>query len=232
MTTPPLYSNDLTLSPYPRAIPYAADRQVSRKADSHTTDDNEIDGSKTADSETKDISQTNYGFKNLKIKPSLIETIPELADDASLKSLVKALNQSETCFFTVGCFSELLNTHPGYSRQGYLSFSWNCTGCVQDAINYFALYFHFNKSLRSKGFNQPVQFKWIVQEAFFSDSKIDGFTCSVHVKTRFMSSVEQADQVWQLSLRMIGAYLENVETLASIPLYKPISEYSNEISSS
>ncbi|MEO1396383.1 MAG: hypothetical protein AAFV90_26115 [Cyanobacteria bacterium J06634_5] len=214
MTTSPLYCNDLTLSPYARAIPYAADRLA-------------IDAQQTGTLQTSS-QQVNYGFKNLKIKPSLIETIPELADDASLKALVKAINQSNTCFFTVGCFSERSQTEQGHRRRGYLSFAWNCAGCVQDAINYFALYFHFEKSLRENGFNQPVQFKWIIQESAFSDAKIDGFACAVHLETRALSSPEQADLVWQISLRMIGAYLETVKTLTSTPIYKPLSDCSNE----
>ncbi|MEL6491238.1 MAG: hypothetical protein AAFQ95_14875 [Cyanobacteria bacterium J06621_3] len=131
----------------------------------------------------------------------------------------------------MGCSSELISSYEGHYREGYLEFAWNCASCVQDAINYFALYFHFNKSLLTRGFNQPVQFKWIIQEASFSDADIHGFSCSVHVRTRSLSSPEQANQAWQLSLRMLDAYLSRVETLQSKPIYKPLSEYSNEISS-
>ncbi|MEM9087525.1 MAG: hypothetical protein AAGC93_02160 [Cyanobacteria bacterium P01_F01_bin.53] len=206
MTTSLLYSNDLTISPYARAIPYAADRIA------------------------KPTPQTNYGFKNLKIKPSLIETIPELVDDSPLQALVKSINKGETCFFTVGCFSERTQTDEGYRRQGYLAFAWNCTSCIQDAINYFALYFHFEKSLKEKGFNQPVRFRWILQETAFSDVKIDGFACAIHIETRSLSSVEQAEQVWQLSLRMIESYLETVKTQSSTLIYKPLSDCSSELS--
>ena len=207
MTSTLLYSNDLTISPYARSIPYAADRDI------------------------KPLLQTNFGFKNLKIKPSLIETIPELNHDASLKALVKSINSPETCFFTVGCFSALKQTDQGHYRQGYLSFAWNCTGCIQDAINYFALYFHFEKSLREKSFNQPAQFKWIIQETAFSDAKLEGFACAIHLKTRSLSSAEQADQVWQISLRMIQAYLATIETLKSTPIYKPLPECPTELPS-
>jgi len=203
MSKSPLYSNELTLSPHAKTIPYAADRPVENS------------------------SRVNYGFKNLKIKPSLIETIPELSDDLSLSALVQAINKRETCFFTAGCASELVSSYRGYYREGYVEFAWNCASCIQDAINYFALYFHFNKSLLTKGFNQPVQFKWIIQEAAFLDVDIHGFSCVVQVKTRSLSSSEQADQAWQLSLRMIDAYLETVETLQSKPIYQPLSECSH-----
>ncbi|MEL7054350.1 MAG: hypothetical protein AAFV85_09160 [Cyanobacteria bacterium J06634_6] len=205
MSKSPLYSNELTLSPHAKSIPYAADLPAEKS------------------------SATNYGFKNLKIKPSLIETIPELSDDSSLGTLVQSINKRETCFFTVGCSSELVSSGTGHCREGYLEFAWNCASCVQDAINYFALYFHFNKSLLTREFNQPVQFKWIIQEANFSDAKIHGFSCQVHVKTRSLSSPEQANQAWQLSLRMLDTYLSRVETLQSTPIYKPLSEYSNEL---
>ncbi|MEO1621098.1 MAG: hypothetical protein AAFU53_08695 [Cyanobacteria bacterium J06632_3] len=203
MSKSPLYSNDLALSAHAKVIPYAADRLVA---------------SDTA---------TNYGFKNLKIKPSLIETIPELADDVGLKALVKALNKKESCFFTVGCSSELVQSESGCCRKGYLEFAWNCASCVQDAINYFALYFHFNKSLLVKSFNQPVQLKWIIQEAAFADVQVHGFSCAVHIETRMLSSAEQAEQAWQLSLRMLDAYMATVETLQSMPIYQPLSECSH-----
>ncbi|MGD1896140.1 MAG: hypothetical protein ACFB16_04215 [Phormidesmis sp.] len=204
MSKSPLYSNDLSLSSQAKSIPYAADRLADTK------------------------QATNYGFKNLKIKPSLIETIPELADDAGLKALVREINKKESCFFTVGCASNLIQSTDGHRRKGYLEFAWNCVSCVQDAINYFALYFHFNKSLLVKGFNQPVQLKWIITEAAFSDVKTHGFSCVVHIETQPLSSPVQADQAWQLSLRMIDTYLATVETLQATPIYEPLSECSSE----
>jgi len=216
MKPSPLYSNDLTLSSHAKVIPYAADRQITHQMDRCRT---EAKGS------------ANYGFRNLKIKPSLIATIPELATDKSLETLVREINKKETCFFTVGCDSEQISSPEGYQRKGYLEFAWNCTGCIQDAINYFALYFHFEKSLREKRFNQPVNLRWVIQEASFSDADINGFSCVVHVETRSLSSAEQAEQAWQLSLRMIQAYLETVVTLKSTPLYQPLSECSPELPS-
>jgi len=127
----PLYCNDLTLSPEAKPIPYAGDRIA--------TDSNKI----------------NYGFRNLKIKPSLIDTIPELVADNSLKALVEAINGKDTCFFTVGCFSQQVEVSGCYRQQGYLEFSWNCTGCVQDAINYFALYFHLKNFSEKKALTSP-----------------------------------------------------------------------------
>ncbi|MEM6452927.1 MAG: hypothetical protein AAF703_21745 [Cyanobacteria bacterium P01_D01_bin.105] len=212
MTTSPLYSNELTLSPRAKVIPYASDRLI--------------------DSRDKSVKQSaNYGFRNLKIKPSLIETIPELESDGSLKALVQEINKKETCFFTVGCSSVRVQTDEGHQHRGYLELAWNCTGCIQDAINYFALYFHFEQSLRKKSFNQPVQIKWVIQEASFSDVDINGFSCAVHIETRPLSSPEQAHQVWQLSLRMIQAYLETVITMKSTPIYKPLSECLPELPS-
>lgn len=213
MTIPPLYSNNLTLSPSAKSIPYAGDRitQLSEQPQ----------------------GSINYGFRNLKLKPSLIRTIPELFDDRSLRAIIKNLNQPETCFFTVGCASQLL-THSssrnsdngklqGYKRQGYLEISWNCAGCIQDAINYFALYFHFQKYLRDNGFNQPVDLKWVIEEASFSEVGIDGFSCSIHLETRLMSSTEQAEQVWQLSLKTIDGYFRSVHNQTSTPIYDPLS---------
>ena len=212
MKTSSLYSNDLTLNSHTKVIPYPADRQIDRCP-------------------AEAGSSTNYGFRNLKIKSSLIDTIPELATDKSLEALVREINQKETCFFSIGCDSEQIASCEGHRRKGYLEFAWNCTGCIQDAINYFALYFHFERSLREKSFNQPVHLRWVIQEAYFSDVDIKGFSCVVHVETQTLSSAEQAGQVWQLSLRMIQAYLKTVVTFKSMPIYKPLSECSPELPS-
>jgi len=201
-----LYRNDLSLSPATKAIPYAGDCLGT-----------------TAKQRTSVVNApTNYGFRNLKIKPSLIDMVPELSRDSGLKALVQAINRPETCFFTVGCQSQLMMTDEGHYRQGYLEFAWNCQGCVQDAINYFALYFHFNKFLRANRFNQPITFKWLIEEARFSDAEIDGFSCAIQMHTRSLSSVEQAEMTWQLSLRMIGAYFNTVFTEADKLIYKPL----------
>ena len=197
-------------------IPYPADRQLNS----------------SGQLETQPIEPSlNYGFKNLKIKPSLINTIPELTDDVSLKSLVQSMNKPESSLFTVGCSSKVTQADGKHCHKGYLAFAWNCAGCIQDAINYFALYFHFEKSLREQGFNQPVQFKWIVQESAFLDAKLDGFVCAIQVETRSLSSAEQANQTWQFSLKMLESYFAKVFTESSTPLYKPLSEHSSESTS-
>ena len=203
----PLYSHELTLSIQSKAIPYAADRLATAH------------------------QSINYGFKNLKITPSLIDTIPELSDDSSLKAFVEAINKKESSFFTVGCTSALSQVPDGYRRQGYIEFAWNCASCVQDAINYFALYFHFNKSLLIKGFNQPVDIQWVIQEAAFSDVSVHGLSCAIHIETRSLSSPEQAEQAWQLSLRMLDAYFSTVDTLEPKLIYRPLSECSRELNS-
>lgn len=226
MLKSPLYSNELALSAHSKAIPSVVTPSVSDGAASQS--ENHV-ASPNNNPDSKNSSDINYGFKNLKIKPSLIDTIPELNDDASLKALVTTLNARKSCFFTTSCSSKLSQTAEGYRRQGYVELAWNCTQCVQDAINYFALYFHFNKSLLVQGFNQPVQLKWIIEEASFSAVEVHGFSCFVCVRTRSLSSAEQANQVWQLSLKVIQSYMETVETNQANPIYKPLSECSSEL---
>lgn len=90
------YLNILSLSPYGKSIPYAGSG-VPQK-----------DG------------QANYGFKNLKAKPALVDTIPELLSDSALKNLVRSLNLESSHFFSVGCFSTSAQTERGHRHRGHL----------------------------------------------------------------------------------------------------------------
>ena len=111
------YLNSLFISNYGKAIPYQGGASKSDK------------------------NELNHGFTNLKKKPQLIDSIPELISDDALKSLVRSLNLSQGSFFSVGCFSGISSQAEGYKYQGYIEFAFNCQMCVADARNYFSLYF-------------------------------------------------------------------------------------------
>ena len=132
MQPPPTYLNVLSLSPYGKAIPYT--------------------GNATCEAN----KYSNCGFKNLKAQPELIHTVPELVADSALRSLVQSLNADSSSFFSVGCFSDPVQIDQGHRYKGYVDFSWNCKKCVQDAINYFSLFFHFEQFLRDQDFQQAV----------------------------------------------------------------------------
>ena len=189
------YSNSLFVSNYGKAIPYNSSKI-----------------------ETQD-EKANYGFKNLKVRPQLIDTVPELSSDEALKSLVRSLNSSKTSFFSVGCFSGKVSQEAGYIYRGYIEFSFNCRICVQDARNYFSLYFHFEQFLRQHKFAQKVKLKWMLEEAQFLDVGIDGFTCAIFIFTAHCSSFDKAYDSWQKSLEILGSFLLSIQVQSHTVIY-------------
>lgn len=163
--------------------------------------------------------KTNYGFKNLKCSPNLINSIPELSADAELKSLVRSLNAQESSFFSIGCFSGRRKTLHGLRHQGYIEFAWNCTFCVQDAVHYFSLFFHFDQFLRAQGFNHRVKLDWIIEEARFCDVDLYGFCCAIFIDTASCQLMADAVIAWQTSLQTIESFLSTIPKLSSNAIY-------------
>ena len=159
------YSNSLFISNYGKAIPYNSSKIEQKNG------------------------KTNYGFKNLKLKPQLIDTVPELSSD-------------------------------GYLYRGYIEFSFNCRVCVQDARNYFSLYFHFEQFLRQHKFDQKVKLQWMLEEVYFSDVDIDGFSCAIFIFTNHCSSCEEAYCSWQKSLGILESFLLTVQVRSHTLIYE------------
>ena len=189
------YSNSLFISNYGKAIPYSSSKIKHPNG------------------------KINYGFKNLKVKPDLIDTVPELSSDDALKSLVRSLNSHKTNFFSVGCFSGKVSEAEGYLYRGYIEFSFNCRTCVQDARNYFSLYFHFEQFLRRHKFAQKVKLKWMLEETHFSDVDVNGFSCAIFIFTTHCSSFEKAYYSWQKSLEMLESFLLSVQVQSHSVIY-------------
>ncbi|MEM7062566.1 MAG: hypothetical protein AAF572_05310 [Cyanobacteria bacterium P01_B01_bin.77] len=197
MLISPPYTNTLHLSSHGKSIPYPKN------------------------------GQNNYGFKNLKRRPDLIDTIPELSADQGLKSLVKSLNTQESNFFSIGCFSDLRETLQGLRHRGYIEFAWNCTTCVQDAIHYFSLFFHFEQFLRAQGFNHQVKLDWLIEEAQFSDIGLCGFCCAIFIDTAPCQI--DADVVWQASLQTIETFLKSIPKTSSTAIYTDLTAEFREV---
>lgn len=181
----------------------------------------------------REDGNADYGFKNLKIQPDLIEAIPELADDDALKSLVRELNVHPN-FFSTGCFSHMISEcqvkdqaesphHRLHSHRcrGYIEFAFNCRSCVQDAHNYFALFFQFDSFLRQYQFSQAVKFDWQLEKAYFSEANVGGFSCAIFMRTAASDSAETITLCWQRSLQMLESFFISVPSQPSIAIYQP-----------
>ncbi|MEO0868761.1 MAG: hypothetical protein AAFY17_10000 [Cyanobacteria bacterium J06642_11] len=187
------YIHTLQVSPYGKAIPYPKD------------------------------GQANHGFKNLKHHPDLIHSIPELSTDSNLKSLIVSLNAQDSSFFSIGCFSTMRKTLHGLRHQGYVEFAWNCKTCVQDAIHYFSLYFHFDQFLRTHGFNHRVKLDWLIEEASFCDANLYGFCCAIFIDTTPCQVTKDAMAAWKTSLQTIESFLQAVPQSSTNEIYRDLA---------
>ncbi|MEM9806607.1 MAG: hypothetical protein AAF959_15140 [Cyanobacteria bacterium P01_D01_bin.56] len=189
MASPFPYIHTLHVSPYGKSIPYPKN------------------------------GQANHGFKNLKCYPDLIDSVPELSTDNSLKSLVVSLNAQSSSFFSIGCFSNVRSTLHGLRHQGYIEFAWDCKTCVQDAIHYFSLYFHFDQFLRTCRFNHRVKLDWLIEEANFCDANLHGFCCAIFIDTAPCQITADAINAWEVSLQTIESFLNTVPQSSSNAIY-------------
>ncbi|HWG80781.1 MAG TPA: hypothetical protein VN681_13445 [Stellaceae bacterium] len=163
----------------------------------------------------------NFGFKNLKSDPSLISSIPELESDASLKTLVDAINRSDTGLFSVGCASGDVQEEQGYRRTGYIEFAINSKIVAADARSYFPAFFHFERTLFERQFQEPVQLSWELQPATFIDAGSHGFTSTIYINTFYFASPEAAGACWAATLGLLGEFLGSVPPQIGEPIYLP-----------
>jgi hypothetical protein len=169
----------------------------------------------------REDGDTNYGFKNLKGDLSLIESIPELAHDAPLKSLVRSINDPQTGIFSTGCVMGMVDDDRGYRYSGYIEFALNSKAAVQDAQNYFPDFFHFDGGLWDQNCQLEVKFDWVLQPAHFLDANLYGFTCAIIVNTAYAQSKEEAAECWKQSLGLLGMYLSSITTPDENLIYPP-----------
>jgi len=116
--------------------------------------------------------------------------------------------------FSVGCESGEVSEKQGFRRSGYIEFAINSKSHVQDAANYFSIFFHFDRLLANTKFSHGVQFNWQLQGATFIDCNTSGYTCTVFVNTHFCANSLMAGQSWSAALAALA------QLLSAVPAYK------------
>ena len=206
------YVNQFSISPYGKTIPYDAD--TARRAN----------------------GRINHGYKDLKACPELIDTVPELMADCALMNLVKSLNINNPSFFTTGCFSHYTLCKPscqtddvlGY-YEGYVEFAFNCHLRVQDAKNYFSLFFHFDRFLEDTRFSNPVKFDWLLGHAHFTQPNVKGFAAAVFLKTVAGPNIADTRTIWSNALDVLGSFLDSVQPQQGTAMYMSSLEINGNI---
>lgn len=171
--------------------------------------------------EVRPDGDANYGFKDIKGNSSLLLEIPELQRDAALMELVRAINQSSTGLFSVGCVSADVSDKQGHRCTGYVEFAINSVSEISDARNYFPLFFHFDRILRESKFPYQVNFNWELQPVTFIDAKASGFTCSIFINTHYSTDQEEARGAWRGVLDVLAGYLASFPCTHDDLIYRP-----------
>ncbi|MBI3430656.1 MAG: hypothetical protein HY018_00385 [Hydrogenophilales bacterium] len=169
--------------------------------------------------ELRPDGDANYGFKNLKGRPELLDSVPELLSDPALSEAVKAINAAQTGLFSVGCTSGDIVDENGHRRTGYVEFAFNSASLVADASNYFPLYFHFDRYLSSSESTLQVAYEWELMQAHFLDTNVGGFTCSVFLNTFYVGSSGEAQKNWAEAIALLTHYLGGIPQRATDYLY-------------
>lgn len=170
--------------------------------------------------ELREDGTTNHGFKNLKGRPHLLDSVPELRDSPALYELVRAINEPDTGLVSVGCAAwDYSDEREGYRRAGYIEFAINLVEMIGDARNYFPMFFHFDKMLHDRRFNEMVNYIWELEWASFWPTKADGFTCAVWIYTPFRPSPEEAKDLWEVALEPLISYLGQQGRKPGTPLF-------------
>ena len=152
----------------------------------------------------------NYGFTNLKRHPRLLDTIPEMARDPALKSLVLTINCERSGLFSAACLSCPLRDPQGRRYSGYVEFAINTDAEAAEAVSYFSMFCAFSRFLNDRSFAQRVTYQWEISPARFADFGADGFTATVRIDTDHFATAREALRCWQASLQALEQFLGSI----------------------
>jgi hypothetical protein len=174
--------------------------------------------------EPREDGTANHGFKNLKGNPHLLAEVPELADDPALYELVEGINKLDTGLASIGCAAWLFSDDNGHRWSGYVEFAINTAEAIEDARNYFPLFFKFDKMLHGSSFAEEVGYNWQLEPANFSPANVDGFTCTIWIYPNYQPSPEQAKEAWQRALHPLIPFLSSYPMQEGQPLFSAGTE--------
>jgi hypothetical protein len=150
---------------------------------------------------------TNHGFRSLKGLADDVIHVPETENDPALARFLKLVNEDDTAFFTVGCVSGMVKDAQGFRMSGYVEFCINDRRHVNEATNYFHLFWGFVRSLEERNFAERVVMHWELLGATFIEKNAHGMTCTVMINTHFFEAETAAYSCWERTLELLGQHL-------------------------
>lgn len=165
-------------------------------------------------------TSVNYGFKVLKGKPEEeIALICEVQDNKYLENALISINNIATPFFSVGCEKAYNTDESGNYVKGFLEISFNNIDLVQDAHNYFQLFFDFNQFICMKKFNQPIYYLWEIEPSFFKEAQVNGFSLVIWITSGYSKDMEKTKELWGDGILFLTDYFKTVPAIPGPNIY-------------
>lgn len=167
-------------------------------------------------SETHDGSQ-NFGFKILKGKLHKIDSIQEAKGFPGIIHVLRALNESNSPFFSIGC-EKYIGEQPfsGFYARGYIEFSFNYA-IMANFANLAEFFRMFSIHCANSNTRSGDSFDFNMQPAHFKKIGLDGYSCCVWIRTGEHSSYSEAEQSYNRSAIFLAKFIETVGAPASLP---------------
>ena len=179
----------------------------------------------TIDNRVKDIpyppsndkGSQNFGFKSYKGNTSRISKISEAKGFSGIISLLTAINDEISPFFSIGCEKIIEAQYSSFYARGYIEFALNYGPMLVDMLQYMNLFGKFANESSEYVKNKNFSFNWEIAQAFFKKIDKTGYSCTIWVHVFGFSNRQDA----------VAAYNEATEFLASFfrSIVKPTGDF-------
>ena len=162
----------------------------------------------------------NYGFQNVRGTLRRRRKIAKVQDDEALRDAIVRINAPATAFFTIGCAKFLDQDGAEYWGRGFIEFAFNSCPLVQDAQNYFPVFFHFNNRLLKDGFSYRVHFEWQLEKNPFKTGNCEGFSVVLWITTETFATDEASRAAWKDAVKIVTDHLSGGPAPEAAPIYR------------
>jgi hypothetical protein len=159
----------------------------------------------------------NHGFINVKGQPEAAAAIAEVQDDEASRDALVRINARQTAFFTIGCEKSFNQDGATFWTRGFLEFAFNYCALVEDAGNYFPVFFHFNERLKKLMFPHRVHFEWQLEGNRFTDAECNGYSVVAWITTENFATDEESRSAWRDSVRFLADHLTDWRLSEGLP---------------
>ena len=151
-----------------------------------------------------------YGFKDLKGKPELVSTVPEVSLMQGMQKALRELCRAETPFFSIGCEQRVgeAGTREHWAK-GFIEFAYNFEPAARYE-NYRTLLANFKESGPFGSVPAPAIFDWVVAPVRLTNHQVLIHSCSVWITARGRKRPAKARKALDESFEALGVFLGTV----------------------